>query len=339
MAKFLDASGVKHFWGKITEWVNGLGISNDSIDKLTYSSPTNPDNVFDFPRISLVRSYDQTLQGSDQVGLKIKNGYKYVQAGYVPILFCKMRHMTRSGRNRGKSYYQSEFMRHPRVFLTVGESDTLGMFWRLSREDVDNFSRGEFLNCKDFFSNFQYNRLYTTNNFANLLCKAEYNTSNHPVYVHTYKFGPLQRGGSYNDPYDKGSRDHTTRIRSWKYEKRKIFDDAYDVPIWTLRKLEFEFKIGFCPNYFSYRNPNVKEYIKYDPADQFRSDYFYYYSDYTDVGSKLFYDQYMDTTKEFPIEINHRYKLSDCVSNVVTFKCVSGVSGVGYTTLFKLIVC
>ena len=35
MAKFLDASGVKHFWGKITDWVNGLGISNDSIDKLT----------------------------------------------------------------------------------------------------------------------------------------------------------------------------------------------------------------------------------------------------------------------------------------------------------------
>ena len=156
MAKFLDASGVKHFWGKITEWVNGLGISNDSIDKLTFSSPTNPDNVFDFPRISLERCYDQTLQGSDQVGLKIKNGYKYVQAGYVPILFCKMRHRNRRGQSghRMRTYYQSEFMRHPRVFLTVGESDTLGMFWRLSREDVDNFSRGEFLNCKDFFFKF-----------------------------------------------------------------------------------------------------------------------------------------------------------------------------------------
>ena len=76
MAKFLDASGVKHFWGKITDWVNGLGISHSDIDKLTYSSPTNPDNVFDFPRISLERSYDQTLQRSDHGGLKIKNGYK-----------------------------------------------------------------------------------------------------------------------------------------------------------------------------------------------------------------------------------------------------------------------
>ena len=56
MAKFLDASGVKHFWGKITEWVNGLGISRSDIDKLTYSSPTNPDNVFDFPRISLEKN-------------------------------------------------------------------------------------------------------------------------------------------------------------------------------------------------------------------------------------------------------------------------------------------
>ena len=106
-----------------------------------------------------------------------------------------------------------------------------------------------------------------------------------------------------------------------------------------LRKLEFEFKIGFCPNYFSYRNPNAKEYIKYDPADQFRSDYFYYYSDYTNYD-KMFYNEYMDTTKEFPIEINHRYKLSDCVSNIVTFKCVSGVgAGAAYSTLFKLIVC
>ena len=37
MAKFLDASGVKHFWGKITDWVNGLGISNDSIDNAAYN--------------------------------------------------------------------------------------------------------------------------------------------------------------------------------------------------------------------------------------------------------------------------------------------------------------
>ena len=174
MAKFLDASGVKHFWGKITDWVNGLGISHGDIDKLTYSSPTNPDNVFDFPRISLERRYDQTLQRSDHGGLKIKNGYKYVQAGYVPVLFCKMRHRNRRGQVKHpmRTYYQSEFMRHPSVFLTVGESDTLGMFWRLSQIDISNFSFKSFLNCRDFFSDFQSNRLYTTsgvgsNSFAN----------------------------------------------------------------------------------------------------------------------------------------------------------------------------
>ena len=335
MAKFLDASGVKHFWGKITDWVNGLGISNDSIDKLTFSSPTNPDNVFDFPRISLERrSNDYT-----EWGLKIKNGYKYAQAGYVPILFCKMKHMTRGGRNRGKSYYQSEFMRHPRVFLTIGEADSLGMFWKLSRKDVDTFSGVNFLKCKDFFSNFQANHLYTNTDFANILCKIAYNTTTLlPVYVHTYKFCSLNRGGKF----DSG-RYNMQCIRSWKYEKRgNVFDDAYNVPAWMLRSMEFEFKIGFCPNYFSYRNPNENSYIKYDPAIQFQSDYFYYYNDY--MHDYQFYDWYADAVNEFPIVINHRYKLSDCVSNVVTFKCVinAGDRGVTYPNdcfhAFRLVV-
>lgn len=346
MAKFLDASGVKHFWGKITEWVNGLGISHGDIDKLTYSSPTNPDNVFDFPRISLERrSNDRT-----EWGLRIKNGYKYAQAGYVPILFCKMRHRNRGYREPNrlggwvhhKTTYQSEFMRHPRVFLTIEEDDTLGMFWGLSYDDVVIFSNDRFPQCKDFFSAFQVNSLYASTNsptsFPNLLCKTEYNTITElPVYVHTYKYNPLRRGGFYNDTDERGSRDHTTRIRSWKYEKRKIFDDAYDVPAWTLRKLEFEFKIGFCPNYFSYRNPNAKEYIKYDPAFQLQSRYFYYYSDY--LRDIRFYKQYMDTTKNFPIVIDHRYKLSDCVSNIVTFKCVSSTGENVSTPYFKLVVC
>ena len=335
MAKFLDASGVKHFWGKITDWVNGLGISHSDIDKLTYSSPTS-DTAFDFPRISLERNYDPISYASDNGGLKIKNGYKYVQAGYVPVLFCKMRHRKRGGRyiKRPRLYYQSEFMRHPSVFLTIGESGTLGMFWRLSREDVDTFSSDKFSNCKYFFRGFEFNKLYTNTDFANILCKTEHNTSNYPVYVHTYKYCPLQRGGYYNSHY------HFSCIRSWKYEKRgDAIGDAYDVQAWMLRSMEFEFKIGFCPNYFSYRNPNTKEYIKYDPTDQFRPDYFYYYSDYLDDNTS-FYDEYMDTTREFPIEINHRYKLSDCVSNIVTFKCVSSKGeSVCHTTSFKLIVC
>ena len=319
--------------------MNGLGISNDSIDKLTFSSPTNPDNVFDFPRISLERrSNDRT-----EWGLKIKNGYKYAQAGYVPVLFCKMRHRNRGYREPNrltggyfyrKTTYQSEFMRHPRVFLTVEKDDTLGMFWRLSQNDVDNFSGDKFLGCKDFFSGFQVNRLFITGeDFSNILCKTEYNTITVlPVYVHTYKYNPLCRGGYYNDHYNLSC------IRSWKYEKRgDALGNAYDVPYWTLRKLEFEFKIGVCPNYFSYRNLNTEEYIKYDPTFQLQSDYFYYYSDY--VSDAQFYDQYMDTTKNFPIVIDHRYKLSDCVSNVVTFKCVSSTGENVSTPYFKLIVC
>ena len=315
MAKFLDASGVKHFWGKITDWVNGLGISHSDIDKLTYSSPTL-DKAFDFPRISLERCSNDKASGE----LKIKNGYKYAQAGYVPILFCKMRHWNR-GVIGGKTEYQSEFMRHPRVFLTIGEADSLGMFWRLSQEDINNFSDDKFLKCSGFFSEFQLTHLYSNTDFANILCKTEYNITTYlPVYVHTYKYRPLHRR-------DTGLGDPAS-IRSWKGENG-VFDGEYNVPSWALRKLEFEFKIGFCPNYFSYRNPNTKEFIKYDPANQLQSDYFYYYSDYTNAGGKLFYDQYMDTTKEFPIEINHRYKLSDCVSNIVTFKCVINAGGGG----------
>lgn len=337
MAKFLDASGVKHFWGKITDWVNGLGISHGDIDKLTYSSPTNPDNVFDFPRISLERcSNDRT-----EWGLKIKNGYKYAQAGYVPILFCKMRHRDRgwwvhddsgSRIQTDKTTYQSEFMRHPRVFLTTGKDDKLGMFWGLSRNDVNNFSFNRFLDCGNFFSEFQKDRLFTYTYFPNILCKTEYNTTTGlPVHVHTYKHSPLQRGSKFEY--------HPGQIRSWKFEKRNFLTNVEDdVPIWTLRKLEFEFKIGFCPNYFSYRNPHTYEYIKYNPANQFQSDYFYYYSDY--LQDVQFYDKHIDTTKDFPIVINHRYKLSDCVSNVVTFKCVSSV---GDSILnergFRLIVC
>ena len=332
MAKFLDASGVKHFWGKITDWVNGLGISHSDIDKLTYSSPTNPDNVFDFPRISLER-----CSIGPNEGLKIKNGYKYAQAGYVPILFCKMRHWHRCT-NMDKTVYQSEFMRHPRVFLTIGEADSLGMFWELSHRDIDWFSGNRFLKCKDFFSNFLTNHLYTNTDFANILCKTEYNTTTElPVYVHTYKYRPLRRAG---EAYVSRS------IRSWKFETRKnmTWGDDDNVQHWMLRKLEFEFKIGFCPNYFSYRNPNTKEYIEYDPVNRLQSDYFYYYSDYTGVEGKLFYDQYMDTTKEFPVQINHRYQLSDCVSNIVTFKCVSSMGEGGahayyYPYIFRLFVC
>ena len=53
----------------------------------------------------------------------------------------------------------------------------------------------------------------------------------------------------------------------------------------------------------------------------------------------------MDTTTEFPIEINHRYQLGDCVSNIVTFKCVSGAGDNGYMEQtipshnFQLVVC
>ena len=273
--------------------------------------------------------------GSQKLGLKIKNGYKYAQAGYVPVLFCKMRRSSREAAPMRVYKHQSEFIRHPRVFLTIGEADSLGMFWKLSRKDVDTFSGVNFLKCKDFFSGFPTNRLYTNTDFANILCKTEYNTTTDlPVYVHTYRRQPLHRAG---ENYV------ASNIRSWKFETRAnmTWGDDYNVDLWMLRKLEFEFKIGFCPNYFSYRNPNTKKYIKYDPAKQFQSDYFYYHSDYVNIGGdKLFYDECMDTTTEFPIEINHRYQLSDCVSNIVTFKCISS-AGKGGSSLgeFKLVVC
>ena len=35
MAKYLDFDGVKYLWGRITDWVYSLGLSNTEIDSLT----------------------------------------------------------------------------------------------------------------------------------------------------------------------------------------------------------------------------------------------------------------------------------------------------------------
>ena len=151
MAKYLDFDGVKYLWGRITDWVHSLGLSNTEIDSLTNNASNIPGNnvgsggngssggtigggaTFNFPKIKIAGVGSRPSSAGSYPQYYVVNGMEYVNRGYVPMLFTKR--VKNSHYTSGKKLYgvpsmrskyikkQAEWIRYTDIFAEVRDAD------------------------------------------------------------------------------------------------------------------------------------------------------------------------------------------------------------------------